>query len=719
MLLSDLDIKRSWNTEDDNVLEDFYIKSLMHAKKYHRTTFTFSSHLLSAATQGLDGLISNNGSMKLMIGDRISEEDYMAIKEGADLQKYQDQCLERLKSVLSYAKDNPLYHHRLEILKYMIASSKLEVKFALMHKGDKIFHPKLGIIYGENDEKIVFSGSGNETKGGVDLNWETFDVYRSWDKDIYEYYGQDKENNFLKFWSQGSSKSFRLITLPDDELISIVSKNLNSKISLASKPDPKEINLLKNYKQIPAPEVPSKINGHKFQIRDYQSNALRNWWEHRKGILEHATGSGKTLTAIYGITKIFQKIEDKNNLIAIISVPYQILADQWSDELKLFNINAIKCYGDSKKWISKVKNRIAEAEMSSKKELISLVVVIPSLFGNKFEEVNEIIEEKKIRTIFVGDECHELATRNLDKLPKAMYKMGLSATPFVERDDPKTITKNNNLKSYFGEIVDKFTLADALEKDYLCPYEYHPIFIQLNEDEQDEYLKLSQQIAACMEADDDRALKILNGMRARLLGSAEEKFIKLKSLAVKLNKPHNTIVFCGDGKTEESLESEIKDKIKVLKILRELDWDVSEFTAEVNSRVRKVRIQDFKDQDLNALVAIKVLDQGVNIPAITTAIILASTRSKRQYIQRLGRVLRKSQNKDISYIYDFIVMPRNNQFTALSESLQNLIENELVRFHEFVKCAKNKQIIENKTRKYMKENFNYVPSLENLITEDE
>ena len=139
-------------------------------------------------------------------------------------------------------------------------------------------------------------------------------------------------------------------------------------------------------------------------------------------------------------------------------------------------------------------------------------------------------------------------------------------------------------------------------------------------------------------------------MRARLIGSTEEKFFKLRTLAKKLDRPFNTIVFCGDGKSEESSDAEIKDKKRVLNILKELKWDAHEFTADISQRVRKVRINDFKENDINALVAIKVLDQGINIPAISTAIILASTRSKRQYIQRLGRVLEKSKIK-VFHIY--------------------------------------------------------------------
>ena len=190
----------------------------------------------------------------------------------------------------------------------------------------------------------------------------------------------------------------------------------------------------------------------------------------------------------------------------------------------------------------------------------------------------------------------------------------------------------------------------------------------------------------------------LMGQRARLIGSAEEKFVKLKKLAKSLNNPSNTLVFCGDGSTENSTEEEIKDKKRVLEILRDLRWDAAEFTAEVSSEVRKSRIRDFKDQTLDALVAIKVLDQGVNIPAIETAIILASSRAKRQYIQRLGRVLRKSENKDLSHIYDFIVLPHSK--SNLSKSLVGLVEKEKIRFDEFSKCCENNKELDNVFQKH-------------------
>ena len=184
-------------------------------------------------------------------------------------------------------------------------------------------------------------------------------------------------------------------------------------------------------------------------------------------------------------------------------------------------------------------------------------------------------------------------------------------------------------------------------------------------------------------------INILAGLRSRLVGSTEEKFIKLKTLAKDLNLPTNTLIFCGDGKNEDIDDSEQKDKQRAKQILDSIGWKTREFTAEVSQIERVNRIEDFKDRDINALIAIKVLDQGVNIPAIATAIILASTRSKRQYIQRLGRVLRTSKGKKMSYIYDFIVLPKNYQTRELSVSLKNLIKEEGIRFKEFAKNADN------------------------------
>ena len=712
MNLSDIGFKKLWNTEDDNVLEDFYIKALSSSHLYYRGTYTFSSSILADAAQGIDGLITNGGEMRLIIGDRMSDEDYAALEEGDSYKKYEAKCIEMLRVALSKSFENKLYAHRCEILMWMIGAKKLEIKFALMKNSKKIFHDKSGVFYGNNNERIAFLGSGNETAGGIDLNWEQFHSYHSWD-DAFDPYGADVEDKLISCWNSNSNSKFKLFTLPSKQIKTIFEEHTSSRnLSKVIKPVLGEIELAKEEYKIPFPSIPKKIGTNDFQIRPYQKDALNEWrLNNYKGILKHATGSGKTLTAIYGVTRLFLSEGTKGKMAAVVGVPYQILADQWAEEFKLFNINPIICYGNSSKWKAKVDNRIADMERSSsKKQLLVLIVVNASLLNpDIFSPIKEALNEKNFKTIFIGDECHEYSGRNLDHLPDAHYRLGLSATPFNDRDDIESITKDNNLKSYFIDEVHTFSLQDALEKDYLCKYEYHPIFIRLTEDEEDKYLELSRKIASfghdkySKNSSETKSKDALMGQRARLLGSADEKFIKLKTLAKGFNNPNNTLIFCGDGTTEDSTDDEIKDKKRVLEILRDLKWDVAEFTAEVSNEVRKSRIRDFKDQTLNGLVAIKVLDQGVNIPAIETAIIVASSRAKRQYIQRLGRVLRKSENKKISYIYDFIVLPNIN--SKLSQSLVSLIEKEKIRFDEFSKCCENKDSLENVFEKNVNKSY--------------
>lgn len=690
--LSELELKKTYKTEDSDLIKDFYIKCLSESIQYDRATFTFGSSILSTAAKGLDGLIDNDGKIRLIIGQIPSKDDYEALEDGSSLQSFQDDCLVKLKDLLALGRNSSLMGHRLDLLKYFIGSNRLEIKFAAA-KNKGIFHDKSGVIYGIDGEKIAFMGSSNETLYGTDINWERINVYFNWEE-AYKDYGQEISDDFETLWNGHHSKKCKIIELPNEEIKNALEIK-DSYFSEFDKPKVKELELVSLEEENLSPMIPEKIGENKFTIRDYQRDALRNWASKKyKGVMAHATGSGKTITAIYGITRTF--LQSNTNIVTIVGVPYTILAEQWAEEFKLFNIKPILCFGESANWYSKVSNRLSELNISSTNQLVVLIVVNASIFMDRFQQVIKDLDTEygllKNQTIFIGDECHEYASRNINMLPNCQRRLGLSATPFIDKDREDSIKKDNNIKNYFGDTCDTFELGDALDEGFLCPYEYHPIFVSLNEEEEEKYISLSAQIAAIISDKNNisnEGLNILAGLRSRLIGSAEEKFVKLKKLAKDLDSPTNTLVFCGDGKNEEIDESEHKDKQRVKNILDSIGWKTREFTAEISYKERAHRIEDFKDKDINALIAIKVLDQGVNIPAIATAIILASTRSKRQYIQRLGRVLRKSKGKKISQIYDFIVMPFSNQNDGLSESLSNLIDEEFIRFDEFAKNAEN------------------------------
>ena len=691
--LSQLGLKHQWDTEDDNVVEDFYIKTLSNSNRYDRSSLGFGSSILTDVASGLDGLVDNEGTMRLLIGEYLGDLDLAAVKEGFELQeKYQEESLDKLKQAL---KENntrsDLNSHRFDLLRYFIGSKRLEIKYALLKKG--VFHDKSGVIYGKDGEKISFKGSGNFSRYGTHYNWESFNAYFSWDEKIYEAYGKKFENDFEKLWNDRSEKC-KVIQLPNDKLDKIMKESgNNSTYSNHIPPDKKELSLLYNDRRNLNPIIPKEINGHKFNPRDYQRAALNAWKaSNYKGIFEHATGSGKTLTAIYGITKIFLDKATKGSIVSIIAVPYTILAKQWAEELGFFNIIPILCFDNSNKWSAKIDARLSELKISDTNQLVVIIVVNASLFKPKFQNVLKKINDLQIKSIFIGDECHEYRNKQPENMPRSEYMLGLSATPFNERS--KDGKDNQRIKDSFGEICDSFSLREALEQNYLCKYEYHPIVIRLTEDEEQEYMRLSSIIAAIYgdKRKSDKEAQAILSKRARVIGSADEKFIKFKSLVKGMGNQKNTIVFTGDGKTEDISQEDMKDKHRAEEILKSIGWEVAEFTSEVGPNERKVRIKEFVEKDLNALIAIKVLDQGVNIPAIETAIILASTRSKRQYIQRLGRVLRKAPNKKMSFIYDFVVFPHST--IDLNISQLKLIEEEKIRFDAFAENANNKDELE-------------------------
>ena len=174
-------------------------------------------------------------------------------------------------------------------------------------------------------------------------------------------------------------------------------------------------------------------------------------------------------------------------------------------------------------------------------------------------------------------------------------------------------------------------------------------------------------------------------------------------------RDNNILVYCGatnafDEKSDRSStdESDVRQIEAVTNILgNELGMAVSKFTADEDMETRKIIIDQFQKKDkLQAIVAIKCLDEGVNIPGIRTAFILASSTNPKEYIQRRGRVLRKSPGKDFAEIYDFITLPRPlDSVSALTEDQakrdMTLVKNELARMKEFGRLSMNPMKAEN------------------------
>lgn len=442
------------------------------------------------------------------------------------------------------------------------------------------------------------------------------------------------------------------------------------------------------------PVLPKILGSSEYKLKDHQKKALANWKSNDfNGIFALATGAGKTITALHAATQLANQ---QKYLALIIAVPYQNLADQWCDVMELFSMTPIRCYMSKANWLHDLKISISDFNLNITKPFLAIVVVNKTLSSSVFQD--EIKQIKPNNLLFVGDECHHHASKNIIKnLPEARFRIGLSATPWSSKEEEK----ENTLRSYYGGIVAEYSIADALNDNVLTPYQYfiHPFY--LTDEETEEYQQLSGEISRLIAIREqggninEQSLTALFMKRARLIGSAENKFKKLNAILKKIKKETHTLFYCGDGSVvdemveEQQDNSSIRDIEQVASILHQQGWKSSRFTASESLKERRRIIDNFKNGIIDAMVSIRVLDEGIDIPSCKQAFLLASSRNERQFIQRRGRILRKSIGKDFSIIHDFIVLPSENIY--IDDCLKKLVDSELDRLIEFAHVAMNRK----------------------------
>lgn len=699
--LRDLNLKSVYRTGKDDLYSHFYKKSLSVAISYDRAVGYFSSEILAMSLKGLSKLILSHGVMRLIIGHPLSNEEFEAVKHGFTLKEVISNLSERLQKILISDENS---HPRLELLSWLIANGNIEIKFALRRAG--MYHEKIGVFRDSEGNTVVFQGSANETPHGMiaSLNAESISVYKSWETEIFKAYGQEYIDGFEKLWL---NEEVEVVTLdvPSSTYEKIIESTKNSDIEFRNIVNfEDEIQSRQRSLNTQRPFIPSKIGNNEFSIYQHQRDALASWKSNSfKGILKLATGSGKTITSIYGAVKIYEaKKKKQQQLFLIIAVPYVELAIQWIENLRLFGINAHECFDSKGTWGESFENQVNYFK-AGVSDFCSAVVVNRTLTSPFFQSLINSIDSRSL--MIIGDECHNHGSKNVNAaLPNAYYRIGLSATPFRSDDDeiesPFPNDAKERLLSYYGDIVATYGLDDAIHDGVLTPYKYHIIPVYLSAVEQEGYEELSSKISKIMlknqgsglNQQDRENLTRYCGQRSRLLGSAQNKLEKLSELTAHTSdeeKAH-TLFYAGEGKPyRENVEEDIKVIDQVSKVLNRNGWKTSQFTGDVSRNERKLLMSAFKDKTIDALVAMKVLDEGIDVPACKTAYILASTKNPRQYVQRRGRILRKSNNKHLSTIFDFVVLPSNESLASKKLKL-----SEAERINDFALLAVNKLEIE-------------------------
>ena len=687
MGFTELTIKDLYVTDSDDIPEEFYGIALPKTVLYKRAAGFFSSSALATLGRGLKQFYYNGGNMRLIVSPLFSKEDYEAIELGYKAQE--DIAAQRIVEMFNI--DEIKDDDGANILSWLIFEKRLDIRVVVKKENNKkaIFHDKFSVLIDEEGNRITFRGSMNESETAMVDNYESIEVDCSWETEGLRRAIQ-REKQFDAIWDDDSNK-WSTIPIPDAVKESLV------QIRRPIKADTYEY--VENSPQLVCePEtvyMPSRPAIPKWlELRKYQKNAIAAWVKNNnRGIFQMATGTGKTKTSLAAVTKIldvYYSNQVKCGLVVV--VPYVVLLEQWLEDLKEFQISAIACYESKNKWLPRVEENIRLFNENVRDKLF-LITTTKTLISSDFQRCIATI---KGDYIFLADEMHHLTSDMMrQSLPQnAKYRLGLSATLMTKYNSAKM----EELKAYFGGIIYEYSMKEAIETDCLTRYFYYPIYVELTDEEKSDYYEVSKKISKAMmlagndlDDDDNIPLKALLSQRGRILASASNKLIKLKEMAPQFKDKANLIIYCGD-----KIESNVKYIDKVYEIVNNEEGIISaKFTAEENPQQRRDILDLFGKKVIQALIAIRCLDEGVDIPQLETAIIMSSGTNPKEFIQRRGRILRKAAGKQYSYIYDFIVIPSLSiqDVSALTpdekEMELKVISREFERVQEFANLAEN------------------------------
>jgi len=564
-----------------------------------------------------------------------------------------------------------------------VADGILDFKLALprnkLDQGE--FHDKFGVFTDTEGNQISFNGSYNDSIQGT-RNYESIKIFCSWHPVLSLLVDADA-SRFESLW-HNKDPNVEVYDLPEAAHARIV--HLRKMDRPYPVPDSKKLVMLREDKSEKEsqynikPSIPNDV-----ELRDYQNEAINNWFKNNgRGTLKMATGSGKTIVGLAIASRLYEKL----GLEALLIVcPYRHLVTQWQREARKFGIEPLLAFESRKKWVDWLTANLSAK--AYKKGFLTVITTNATFTKETFQTKLKYFPKK---TLLIADEVHNLGAKHLrEALPDNIkLRLGLSATPERWFDD----AGSEAIFNYFGPVLEpQFTLKDALEKKALVPYRYYPILVYLTDAEIEQYLaitaKIGQLLAGKKVDEDDPAMTSLLTQRSRLVAVASNKLDALRELMSKKSDDSHMLFYCGDGSVEEESSKEVSRHVDVVcKLLgSELGFRVDTYTAETPLEERESLRERLDSGELQGLVAIRCLDEGVDIPSIKSAVILASSSNPRQFIQRRGRILRPAHGKESAEIFDMIVVPPVEG--VVSDTQRNLMRKELKRFAEFADLALN------------------------------
>lgn len=358
----------------------------------------------------------------------------------------------------------------------------------------------------------------------------------------------------------------------------------------------------------------------KYDLRNWQKHALGLWSEHRQGVLSVVTGGGKT---VFAQAAILEFLRTEPNGRAVVIVPTTALLDQWF--LALIDEMGVQA------------DQIALLGAGEKpdRERPILLAVINSARNA------ELLKDPNDRpSMLVVDECHRAGSPENARALEGSYvaTLGLSATPVREYDEGFT----EFVEPVLGRVIYEYTYKDAFRDGVITPFSLRNVQVPLLPDEQEQYDKLTRRLAQVSRgADrDEEQVKRLLQRRAAVSGNAMYRI----PVAVKLLGQHR-------GERAILFHERTSAADLMAQRLDELGHSVAVYHAALAAPIRRENLRLFRKGVHDILVCCRALDEGMNVPETSIAVMASSTASHRQRIQRLGRILRPAKGKEHSTVY--------------------------------------------------------------------
>lgn len=647
MTFKEFAIEKSYiNRGSNNFLDSLLKPALREAAYYRRSVGFFSSSVFSLLLNSLPSFIRNNGKIHLIVSPELSNDDIKAIQLGYEKKSdlLNRRFLEDFDAEIRLFDDVGL-----DTLAELVARGILDVKVASVKNDFGIYHDKLGILTDKVGNNVVFYGSPNSSANAYLNNYEKIRVVRDW----IQGEGEAVRDEISEFDSMWENRNPYLEVFDFMESV-------------------KECILVVKEERSRGKKVKDPI-----ELYDYQKDAIQAWVDKGfRGFYVMATGTGKTWTAIYSAKRLLEE----HKCLIVIAAPYKHLVRQWAEDVnKLFpDAETVLISSENPQWYTISKRLVLSQQYHPEKQII-LITTIKSFYSAKFEKVINLSDEEKL---LIVDEAHRFTQRPENLRRAYSYMLGLSATPINGKQNESGIA----LLDFFGGLAYNLPIEEALERNFLVHYNYFPVYVTATSAEEENFNAISSNMAGCFRdgvlIDRERFVKYVRA-RLRIMGMAEEKLARIKTFVDQIKEKDHFVVYCGDGRLFDEQDEEIRHIQFVQNQMDDMGIRTSQFTANENMDRRMELVDMFNKQEIDALVAIRCLDEGINIPSIKSALILSSNDDYREFVQRRGRILRKYKGKKSADIYDVVVLP-----SAMCPKMAII---ELRRYYEYAKLALNKE----------------------------